>query len=241
MPLAFLQACRAPAPRRLLRQAWAPALVALFATVPPPAVAGNIAALPLFTAVAGSAPLPSATAQSAATGWDTPAPDMPAATVPLTTAVALLTPAGQTLPALVQAANPAAPVAWKHGDTRMQALQDVLKSQGLYAMGDAQGLRVYSSSAPKAATLKITPAASAWVIHEGQPISSALQAWGRQAKWTVLWQLDQDWKAPHDTTFEGDFESAASNAVRALAANGADIRAVFYPDNKTLAIRPAGN
>lgn len=185
--------------------------------------------------------LSGAWAQGILTDWNLPAPAMPAATVPLTTAVALLTPSGQRLPSLVQAAHFNAPVAWEQGETRMQALQGVLKSQGLYAVGDAQVLRIYSSDAAAAVPQKAAPPVSDWSVHEGQPISSAIQTWGHRAGWTVLWQLDQDWKAPHDTVFKGDFETAASNAVRALAANGADIRAVFYPDNKTLAIRPAGN
>jgi hypothetical protein len=80
-----------------------------------------------------------------------------------------------------------------------------------------------------------------WEIKKGEHISEALKAWAKSAGWVVEWNLSKDWVSPQNTRFTGDFESAAASAVRALASNGADIRAVFYSFNQTVAIRQAGN
>lgn len=84
-------------------------------------------------------------------------------------------------------------------------------------------------------------APAVWEIKKGEHISEALKSWAKSAGWVVEWNLSKDWVSPQNTRFTGDFESAAASAVRALAANGADIRAVFYSFNQTVAIRQAGN
>lgn len=45
---------------------------------------------------------------------------------------------------------------------------------------------------------------------------------------------------PNTTTFTGDFQQAVTQVVQALAANGANIHAVFHTANNTVVIDGAG-
>lgn len=104
-----------------------------------------------------------------------------------------------------------------------------------------------SAPAPAAAGAAVAPAPAAqtmpsqWVIHKGETISSALKSWAKTAGWVVEWNLQKDWDAPQNTSFSGSFEQALAQAVKALAANGADIRVVIHSANQIAVVRAAGN
>jgi hypothetical protein len=98
------------------------------------------------------------------------------------------------------------------------------------------------AAAPAASAPVAAPAApSQWVIHKGETISSALKSWAKAAGWVVEWSLPKDWDAPQTTSFSGSFEQALAQVVKALAANGADIRVVIHSANQTAVVRSAGN
>ncbi len=79
-----------------------------------------------------------------------------------------------------------------------------------------------------------------WKLTEGKTISKELTAWGKSAEWKVIWQLKKDWTIPADTTFTGDFKTAATEVIKTLAANGLVIRAQFFDGNKTLVVYGPG-
>jgi hypothetical protein len=85
-------------------------------------------------------------------------------------------------------------------------------------------------------TLEIVPIAKKWTLAEGKTVSRELSGWGKTVGWNVIWNLDKDWAIPSNTTYIGDFKSAAGEVVKTLAANGILIRAQFYDGNKTMVV-----
>ena len=83
-------------------------------------------------------------------------------------------------------------------------------------------------------------AQSVFMLTKGQLILTELQHWAKQSGWTVVWQVPEDWMVPNTTTFNGDFQQAVSQVIEALAANGANIHAVFHTANDTVVIQGAG-
>ena len=79
-----------------------------------------------------------------------------------------------------------------------------------------------------------------FVLTKGRLILTELQKWAAQSGWTVVWQVPEDWMVPNTTTFTGDFQQAVTQVVQALAANGANIHAVFHTANNTVVIDGAG-
>lgn len=97
-----------------------------------------------------------------------------------------------------------------------------------------------AASAAKPAATPAFAATRDWTIHKGQSISEALRQWADVAGWTVIWQPQQDWEAPHDTHFSGTFSEAVSQVVDALVANGVtDLRA-HIGNNETIVVYRAG-
>lgn len=77
-------------------------------------------------------------------------------------------------------------------------------------------------------------------LQAGRLIEPQLRSWAKQSGWKVIWQLPEDWQVPNTTTFTGDFQQAVTRVVEALAANGANIHAVFHTANNTVVIGGAG-
>ncbi|MDA8153093.1 MAG: toxin co-regulated pilus biosynthesis Q family protein [Acidithiobacillus sp.] len=79
-----------------------------------------------------------------------------------------------------------------------------------------------------------------FILNRGDLILTDLQKWAKQAAWTVIWQVPEDWQVPNTTTFSGDFQKAVSQVIQALSANGANVHAVFHTANNTVVISGAG-
>lgn len=105
------------------------------------------------------------------------------------------------------------------------------KLSGVDAGGKVGSLSITPIAEPKAAA-----PTSTWTLTAGNTIREELQTWGAKAGWTVLWELDKDWVVPANTTFTGDYQTAADSVLNTVAANGALIRATFYTGNKTLLV-----
>ena len=88
------------------------------------------------------------------------------------------------------------------------------------------------SAAVKAPTL--------WTLAAGSTVGRGLQLWGEKAGWQVVWSLTKDWAVPAATSFTGDFQAAAGDVIKTLAANGALIHAQFYEGNRTMVISGPG-
>lgn len=87
---------------------------------------------------------------------------------------------------------------------------------------------------------RVVPPPEVWTLPAGHAIGQALQTWGEKAGWKVMWSMTKDWSIPASTTFTGDFQTAASDVIKTLAANGALIRAAFYEGNKTMVVTGPG-
>ena len=198
-------------------------------------------------------------------GWSMPAPAMPTRDVHLIDAIQMLVPPplAPSLQLEVLAANLNAPAHWEPG-SRWGALQSMLRGMGLHARLDDKTLRIapVSESDPKAAAAQPTaasqrpmvPAAAPaafrsipvfkpiplWTLKANQAISVGLNAWAHASGWKVVWNVPQDWLVPNTVQFQGDFRAAATQVIQALAANGADIRADVYTENKTVVVHAAG-
>lgn len=84
------------------------------------------------------------------------------------------------------------------------------------------------------------PKVPTWTLKEGHTIGKEIQSWATDAGWKVVWNLSKDWSVPAQTTFTGDFKSAATEVIKTLAANGVLIRAQFYDGNKTMVVSGPG-
>lgn len=75
-----------------------------------------------------------------------------------------------------------------------------------------------------------------WQLDAGRLVGRQLSAWASRSGWTVQWNLNQDWSVPVSTQYKGDFVTVAGNVVKALAADGLNIRAKFYEGNHVLVV-----
>lgn len=75
-----------------------------------------------------------------------------------------------------------------------------------------------------------------WNLVSGELVGKQLSSWAERAGWVVKWNVDQDWSVPVATEYKGDFVKVAGNVVKALAADGVNIRAKFYEGNHVLVV-----
>lgn len=79
-----------------------------------------------------------------------------------------------------------------------------------------------------------------WTLNAGMPTSRELMNWGKQAHWTVLWQLPKDVIVPATATFYGTFQSAITRVANTLSAEGLLLKADIYESNRTVVVRAPG-
>lgn len=75
-----------------------------------------------------------------------------------------------------------------------------------------------------------------WRIRNGDKLSDALTAWGKEAGWQAVF-----WEAPPmvseiDVTFEGSFKDAVTKAIEAISKHGTKLNVEFYGANKAVRI-----
>jgi hypothetical protein len=104
-------------------------------------------------------------------------------------------------------------------------------------LGGASATQTVPMATGAAPALQATPV---FTLNAGDLILTDLQKWAKQSGWTVVWQVPEDWQVPNTTTFSGDFQQAVSQVIQALAANGANVHAVFHTANNTVVISGAG-
>lgn len=79
-----------------------------------------------------------------------------------------------------------------------------------------------------------------WSLTGGHTVLQDLKAWADKAGWKVIWNMSKDWTVPANTSYTGDFSTAAGQVIQTLAANGALIRVQFYEGNKTMVVSGHG-
>ena len=88
---------------------------------------------------------------------------------------------------------------------------------------------------------RVVPLSRLWTLKAGEAISHGLEAWGREAHWTVLWRLRKDYAVPSTTVFSGSFESAVTKVLNTLSAEGVLLRGDIYESNHTIVVRSTGD
>jgi hypothetical protein len=121
----------------------------------------------------------------------------------------------------------------------LKGFQQVLNTGAPVSQGEAVASWSSAAASPMPAS-SLAGAAPVFVLNQGDLILTDLQKWARQSGWTVIWQVPEDWQVPNTTTFSGDFQQAVSQVIQALAANGANVHAVFHTANNTVVISGAG-
>jgi hypothetical protein len=196
-----------------------------------------------------AAPLVGEVRGATAPGWAGRAPAMRGQSMSLLDALVDLMPADQPgLRLAVVATDTSAQVHWAPHTTRLQALQQVLREQGLSASIMGHEFHVAPAAVPGAVTVGAsgpvpklpTPPKPTFTLVAGQSLEHQLQDWAKWAGWTVVWNEPHDWLVPGAATFGTNFQQAVEQVVMALAKNGADVRADVYPPNRTIVIHPAG-
>ncbi len=77
------------------------------------------------------------------------------------------------------------------------------------------------------------------IVHRGERLSQALSDFAKQQGWTVLWYC-QDWAAPGQTIFHGDFMTVSQEFIKSISSDGADIHGKWWLGNKTLVVTGSG-
>lgn len=124
----------------------------------------------------------------------------------------------------------------------LSSVLDALSREAKFSyVTDQCSLRVTVDGATVASSERV-PVTPVWILRKGHPIGKELREWGLKAgpAWDVQWQMKRDYIVPADTTYPGDFKSAATQVVKTLADNGLLIRATFYDGNRVMLVTGPG-
>lgn len=201
--------------------------------------------------------------------WMQRAPYPPKEPIRLDSAVLrLLPPDWQKAAVAIQGVDTSERVRWPAGVSRYDAMLSVLRAVGAVARIEPDTVRIFPRAALERAPTAPVPAESysrvalvtapagrpiplpaaasapapAQGLHlvAGQPVGRQMKEQGAAQGWQVVWNIDHDWLAPADTTLSGTFDQAVRQAVEAMAAEGAPIRATVYTANHTIVISQNG-
>jgi len=75
-----------------------------------------------------------------------------------------------------------------------------------------------------------------WNARAGNTLHEVLKEWGGEAGWAVAWQTERDYRLEASATFFGDFETAASNLLRAFSIADPPVRATIYRGNRVVVV-----
>lgn len=94
---------------------------------------------------------------------------------------------------------------------------------------------------PVAPAVVVQAPVQTWTLMGGSLLSKDLIGWGQQAGWSVQWNMTQTPVVPSTTNISGDFKTAITEVVRALRAEGVDVRVIFYnyPGSNTVVLTSA--
>lgn len=126
----------------------------------------------------------------------------------------------------------------RSGDLAQALAANASGSHGAYS----PSMALVSASAPSrspASRPPMPPAHRVWLISKGERMSAALDHWGAEHGWTVLWKsrrLARRWRAPAFAAIPGTFLSAVGLWAQSAISNGAPIRLIEYHANNTLVV-----
>lgn len=89
-------------------------------------------------------------------------------------------------------------------------------------------------------TLPETPGARLWVAEPGQTARTMMEAWSKEAGWTLIWQASVDRKVTVGAGVYGRFEDAVTTVFNAGFPGPPALTPRFYTSNKVLRISQDG-
>lgn len=142
-----------------------------------------------------------------------------------------------------------ATTSWAGGRPWRDVLTDALTPLGLAFVEDGQGSVLIVRAAPRIATPDEQAIATqgadgqpgpdevpTWTALGGSTLRQTLDEWSGQAGWALAWQTERDYPLEASAEFYGDFETAASNLVRAFARAQPPVRATIYRGNRVVVV-----
>lgn len=75
-----------------------------------------------------------------------------------------------------------------------------------------------------------------WAVMSGASLKGTLEAWSRNAGWTLVWDSGSDYELRASATFEGRFEEAVGKLVDGIYASNPHFTATLYRGNRVLHI-----
>lgn len=134
---------------------------------------------------------------------------------------------------------PTEPQPMGHGDA--QPVQpDTSPMSTVAVQGAAKQPDTASSAVTVGAPVVLEASAQTFELVAGESLETQMQNWARRARWTLNWQMQDDWVVPGNSSYGSDFEQAAIQVVEQAAKNGADIRWDSYEGNHTFVVHQAG-
>lgn len=75
-----------------------------------------------------------------------------------------------------------------------------------------------------------------WEADSGNTLRRLLKAWGEKSGWTVIWQLDRDYRLEAGVIFQGTFTEVSGALIRSFARATPAPIGTFYQGNRVLVI-----
>ncbi|WP_180727778.1 TcpQ domain-containing protein [Paraburkholderia largidicola] len=209
----------APAAASAAAIAYAPASAAKAASAP------AVASAPTVASAVQTASAPAA-ASGAALGL---APNEKVVAVPAAPHAASAPAAARAVPPILASKPAAAPV-------QASAVVPAVVTKA----SPPVSLDVATVTLPPSGAAATAAAVPSWTLRRGRLVSSELREIGGHFGWHVEWFYPREVVVPADTTYSGDFQQVATQAITTLKSNGLLINAKFWEGNKTLVVRGAG-
>lgn len=174
------------------------------------------------------------------------------ANVPLGSALKMIAPAGWK--GYSRSASVGRLVSWRKDVSWIDALSEVMRQSGSRAVihWDDRYLTVVNAPVAKQpepivqarkgsestsdAIDKSPLIRDKWTLKAGQRIDEQLREWGRIGGWEVNWLMDTTWVIPASATFNGSFDTAITDAIEAIYADGRPIKLKIYEGNRLMEI-----
>ena len=128
-------------------------------------------------------------------------------------------------------------VSWRGGKAWIEVLKDVIQGFAWISVkvDTTNKVVTFQGEGVQPQRPQGVPVAT-WRIRRGERISDALESWRKAAGWRGAHWEAQELESEMDQAFEGDFESAITQLLDALADQGVLIKARIYDANKVIRI-----
>lgn len=75
-----------------------------------------------------------------------------------------------------------------------------------------------------------------WVVRSGMSLREVLVSWTQFAGWQLVWDMADDFALGADARFTGEFDSAVTQLIDAIAQSGELVSVTLYAGNQTVRV-----